>query len=135
MAKQIFVNLSVKDLEKSKDFFSKLGYTFNPMFTDEKAASMVISDTIYAMLLTEPFFKSFTNKEICDTEKSNEAIICLSADSREEIDEIVKKAVDAGGSPNPKQEYDFMYNYGFKDLDGHIWEYVYMDMSKMPQHQ
>lgn len=133
MAKQIFVNIPVKDLKKSVDFFTKLGFTFNPQFTDENATCMIVSDTIYVMLLVEPFFKSFTKKEVADTSKCNEAIICLSAESKEEIDDYVKKAVEAGASENPKQDYGWMYNWGFADLDGHNWEFAYMDMSQMPQ--
>lgn len=134
MATQIFVNLPVKDLNKSVEFFTKLGYTFNPQFTDEKATCMIISDTIYVMLLVEPFFKSFTKKEIADTSKVNEAIICLSAESRADVDSIVAKAVEAGGALSSEvQDYGFMYNHGFLDLDGHAWEYTYMDMAAMPQ--
>ncbi|MBS1492377.1 MAG: VOC family protein [Bacteroidetes bacterium] len=133
MSKQIFVNLPVKDLKKTVEFFTKLGYTFNPQFTDENATCMIVSENIFVMLLVEPFFKGFTKKEIADTSKCNEAIICLSAESREEIDDIIKKAVDAGADKSPQsQDPDFMYSRGFMDLDGHYWEYVYMDMSKMP---
>jgi hypothetical protein len=133
MSKQIFVNIPVKDLKKSVDFFTKLGFTFNPQFTDENATCMIVSDNIFVMLLVEPFFKSFTKMEVADTSKCNEAILCLSADSKEEIDNYVKLATEAGASENPKQDYGWMYNWGFKDLDGHNWEFAYMDMSKMPQ--
>ena len=134
MATQIFVNLPVKDLNRSVDFFTKLGYTFNPQFTDEKATCMIISDTIYVMLLVEAFFKSFTNKGIADTSQVNESIICLSAESRADVDSIVAKAVEAGATiATEPQDYGFMYNHGFLDLDGHVWEYTYMDMSAMPQ--
>lgn len=133
MAKQIFVNIPVKDLKKSVDFFTKLGFTFNPQFTDENATCMIVGDNIFVMLLVEPFFKSFTKMEVADTSKCNEAIICLSAESKEEIDNYVKLATEAGGTENPKQDYGWMYNWGFKDLDGHNWEFAYMDMSQMPQ--
>lgn len=134
MATQIFVNLPVKDLNKSVEFFTKLGYTFNPQFTDEKATCMVISDTIYVMLLTEPFFMSFTKKGIADTSQVNESIICLSVKNRAEVDSIVAKAVEAGGTISSEvQDYGFMYNHGFLDLDGHAWEYTFMDMAAMPQ--
>ena len=134
MATKIFVNLPVKDLEKSKDFFGKLGYTFNPQFTNDKAACMVISEDIFTMLLVEPFFKTFIKKEIADASKSTEAIICLSADSREAVDDLVNKAVAAGGAtPNDKQDQGAMYSWGFQDLDGHLWEVVYMDMAAMSQ--
>lgn len=134
MATQIFVNLPVKNLEKTKEFFGKLGYTFNPQFTDENAASMVISDTIYVMLLTEPFFQGFIKKKIADAMQTAEAIICLSCDSRAEVDEIVRKAVAAGATvPNEPQDHGWMYGHGFQDIDGHLWEFAYMDMSAMPQ--
>lgn len=130
MATQIFVNLPVKDLKKSMDFFTQLGYSFNAQFTDDKAACMVISESIFAMLLTEPFFKSFTNKEINDTSKSAQVIVCLSSESRAAVDELVSKAVAAGGAtPKAAQDHGFMYSHGFEDLDGHIWEIVYMDPS------
>lgn len=130
MATQIFVNLPVKDLKKSMDFFTQLGYSFNAQFTDDKAACMVISESIFAMLLTEPFFKSFTNKEINDTSKSAQVIVCLSSESRATVDELVSKAVAAGGTtPKAAQDHGFMYSHGFEDLDGHIWETVYMDPS------
>lgn len=133
MAAKIFVNLPVKDLKRSVDFFTKLGYTFNPQFTDENATCMIISGDIYVMLLVEKFFKSFTKQEICDTTKCNEAIICLSADSREDVDAHVKKAADAGAAtPYPVQDLGFMYGHGFRDLDGHLWEINWMDMNAMP---
>jgi len=130
MATQIFVNLAVKNLDKSKTFFEKLGYKFNPQFTNENAACMIISDTIYAMLLTEPFFKGFTPKNIVDSKKATEVLVCLSADSRAEVDEIVRKAVAAGGRIyNEPQDHGFMYGHGFEDLDGHLWELAYMEPS------
>lgn len=130
MTTQIFVNLAVKDLPKSKAFFAALGYSFNPQFTNDAAACMVISDTIYAMLLTEPFFKNFTQKELVDAKKSTEVIVCLSAESRADVDEIVRKAVAAGGRIyNDPQDHGFMYGHGFEDLDGHQWEFAYMEPS------
>lgn len=134
MAKQIFVNLAVKDLEKSKAFFTSLGYTFNPQFTNDSGACMVIEDgSIYAMLLTEPFFQTFTKKPISDAKKTTEVLICLSCQDRAEVDALVAKAVAAGGSaPNPVQDHGFMYGHGFEDLDGHLWEVMYMDMSAVP---
>ncbi|MFC5407824.1 VOC family protein [Larkinella bovis] len=134
MATKIFVNLPVKDLNKSVDFFTKLGYTFNPQFTDEKATCMIISEDIYVMLLVEPFFKSFTKKEVADASKVTESIICLSADSREAVDDVVSKAVAAGGTtPNEKQDQGFMYGHGFEDLDGHLWEVMWMDPSAVQE--
>lgn len=134
MSTQIFVNLPVKDLNKSVAFFTELGYKFNPQFTDENATCMIVSDDIFVMLLVEKFFKTFTKKEISDTTKSTEVILCLSADSREKVDELVSKAVKAGGTtPNEKQDQGWMYGHGFQDLDGHLWEVVYMDKSAMPK--
>jgi predicted lactoylglutathione lyase len=128
MATKIFVNLPVKDLNKSMEFFRKLGYTFNPQFTDETAACMVIAEDIYSMLLTQEKFKSFMNKSICDATKSTEVLVALSCDSRQQVDEVVRKAVAAGGSTyNEPQDHGFMYGHGFQDLDGHIWEYFFME--------
>jgi predicted lactoylglutathione lyase len=136
MATKIFVNLPVKDLERSMDFFTKLGFSYNPQFTDEKAACMIIAEDIYAMLLTEPFFKNFTKKEIVDAKKATESIICLSAESRDKVDEMVSNAVAAGGSaPNPKQDHGVMYGHGFEDLDGHLWELMWMDEKMVQQGQ
>jgi predicted lactoylglutathione lyase len=136
MATQIFVNLPVKDLDKSIAFFTKLGYTFNPQFTDEKATCMIISDTIYVMLLIEPFFQSFTKKDIVDTSKAVEVSICLSAESKEAVDELVNKAEAAGGTiPNPATDYGFMYQHSYDDLDGHHWEIMWMDPNGVPEHQ
>jgi predicted lactoylglutathione lyase len=130
MKTSIFINLPVKDLNRSVSFFTQLGYSFDPRFTDEKGACMIISDTIFVMLLVETFFKTFTKKEICDAHKNTEAIICLSADSREKVDELVSKAVKAGGTtPSGKQDQGFMYGHGFQDMDGHLWEVMYMDVS------
>ena len=129
MNKQIFVNLPVKDLEKSKAFFAALGFTFNPQFSNEQGACMIISEgSIYAMLLTEPFFKTFTGKSIADAREVTEAINCLSCDSRAEVDQLVAQAVAAGGTAprQPVEHGDFMYGHGFEDLDGHIWELAYM---------
>jgi predicted lactoylglutathione lyase len=133
MATKIFVNLPVKDLNRSIEFFTKVGYKFNPQFTDENATSMIISDDIYVMLLTETFFKTFTTKEIVDAKKSVESIICLSAESREAVDELVKKAVEAGATtPTPAQDHGWMYQHAYEDLDGHHWEIAYMDMNAFP---
>ena len=128
MATQIFVNLPVKDLDRSVEFFTKLGYTFNPQFTNENATCMIIAEDIYAMLLVEPFFKTFIPTEIADTTKSTEAIICLSAESREKVDEIISKAVEAGGTTyKDVQDHGFMYGHGYQDLDGHLWEVAWMN--------
>lgn len=133
MSRQIFVNLPVKDLERAKAFFGRLGFGFNPQFTNESGACMVIADGIYAMLLTEPFFQTFTKKPVADASKSTEVLVCLSCESRAEVDELVRKALAAGGkAPNAPQDHGFMYGHGFEDLDGHIWELVYMDPHAAP---
>jgi uncharacterized protein len=130
MNKQIFVNLPVKNLDRTKAFFAGLGYSFNAQFTDEKAACMVVSDTIYVMLLVESFFQTFTKKQIADASKTTEVLICLSCDSRSQVDDMVAKAVAAGGkAPREPQDYGFMYSHAFEDLDGHIWELAYMEQS------
>jgi uncharacterized protein len=130
MSTKIFVNLPVKNLDKSIEFFTKLGYSFNSQFTDKTAACMVISDDIYAMLLTYEKFKGFTPKEIADATKSTEVLVALSLENRGQVDEIVRKAVAAGGSTyNEPQDHGFMYAHGFQDLDGHIWEVFFMDPS------
>ncbi|OEU88039.1 hypothetical protein DB35_16445 [Streptomyces abyssalis] len=132
MSKKIFVNLAVKDLAKSRDFFSQLGYSFNPQFSDENAACLVISDDIFAMLLTEPFFKSFTKKEIADAGTGTEVMLALSADSRAEVDELADKALAAGGrAAGDPQDHGFMYGRSFYDLDEHHWEVVWMDPAAM----
>jgi uncharacterized protein len=130
MAKKIFVNLPVRDLKRSMDFFGKLGFTFNTQFTDETAACMIISEDIYVMLLTERKFKTFTPRQICDTTKSTEVLVCLSSASRDEVNEMVRKAVAAGGTTYKEPEdHGFMYGHGFQDLDGHIWELTFMEPS------
>ena len=132
MAKQIFINLPVKDLKKTMTFFKKLGFSFNMQFTDDKAACMIIGENIYAMLLLEKFFKTFTNKEIADAKKSTEVLIAIDAESKYAVDEMIRKAVEAGGSTyrNP-QDNGWMYGHSFADLDGHQWEVLYLDESQM----
>jgi predicted lactoylglutathione lyase len=128
MATQIFVNLPVKNLKKSIDFFTALGFKFNRQFTDDTATCMIVSDTIFVMLLTEEKFKTFTPKAICDATKSSEVLVCLSMDSRDKVNEMVSKAVAGGGSTySDPQDHGFMYGHGFQDLDGHIWELIYME--------
>jgi uncharacterized protein len=134
MATQIFVNLPVQDLGKSMNFFESLGFAFNPQFTNETAACMVVSANIYVMLLTNAKFKEFTPKEICDATRSTEVLVALSCESQSEVDELVRKAVAAGGSTyNDPKDYGFMYTHGFQDLDGHIWELFRME--SMPPQQ
>jgi len=129
MSRKIFVNLPVKDLDRSVEFFKKLNFTFNPQFTGENATMMVVGEDIYVMLLVEKFFKTFTPKEIADTGKSTEVIISLSASSREEVDRLADLALQSGGKPSvPTQEMDGMYVRGFEDPDGHLWEVAYMEI-------
>jgi predicted lactoylglutathione lyase len=126
--RMIFVNLAVRDLGRTKAFFSSLGFTFNPKFTDDNAACMVINDESFVMLLTEPFFKTFTTREVCDTSRSTETLIAVSCATRDEVDALVTKVVDAGGrDAMPAQDHGFMYARSFYDLDGHHWEVVWMD--------
>lgn len=128
--KKIFLNLPVKDLNKSIDFFTKLGFTFNPQFTNENATCMIISESIFAMLSVEKFFKTFTKKEIIDASIGTEVFISLSVDSKEEVDDIVNKAIAAGGkTPNEPEDRGFMYSWSFEDLDSHSWDIFYMDPS------
>ncbi|MEW6762965.1 MAG: VOC family protein [Pseudomonadota bacterium] len=134
MNQQIYVNLPVKDLERSKAFFGALGFSFNPQFSDQNAACMIVSDSIYVMLLTEPFFQGFTKKPIADAKKTTEVLLCLSCDSRAAVDDMAAKAKAAGGAwPNEPKDHGFMYQHGFEDLDGHMWELAYME--GMPEQQ
>lgn len=128
MTTQIFVNLPVKDLDRSIAFFSRLGYTFNARFTDANATCMIVGENIFVMLLVEPFFRTFTDKTLVDASKHVESIVCLSADSRASVDELVDKAMAAGArEPRPAQDHGFMYGRSYEDLDGHLWEIMYMD--------
>ncbi|HZG85486.1 VOC family protein [Paenibacillus sp.] len=130
----IFVNLPVKDLKKSIEFFSRVGFTFDERFTDDNATCMIIGPNMYAMLLNTSFFGTFTEKEIVDASKSAETIVALSVGSREEVDDIANKALEAGGSPSKEAaDHGFMYTRSFQDVDGHIWEVFHMDMSAFPQ--
>ncbi|MGW2328472.1 VOC family protein [Streptomyces sp. NPDC001700] len=126
----IFINLATNDLETSKKFFTELGYSINPQFTTDDCACVVISETIVAMLLTRQRYQDFTNKEIADSTKTSEVLLCLSAASREKVDELVDKALAAGGAPaGEPQDHGFMYGRSFQDPDGHTWEVVWMDPS------
>jgi predicted lactoylglutathione lyase len=127
-SRKLFVNLPVRDLKKSREFFSGLGFQFNPKFSDDNAACMIVSDEAYVMLLLEPFFKTFTRRGLCDTTKQSEGLFALSCDSRAEVDEMVRKAVAAGGQhAMDPQDHGFMYGWSFYDLDGHHWEVFWMD--------
>jgi predicted lactoylglutathione lyase len=128
MHKQIFVNLPVRDLARSRAFFVSLGFGFNPQFSNDDGACMILGENIFAMLLVEPFFQGFTSKPVADARGTTEVLTCLSCESREEVDALVAKALAAGGrAPNPKQDLGFMYGHGFEDLDGHLWELAWMD--------
>jgi len=134
MAKQIYVNIPVKDLNVAIKLYTHLGFTFNPQFTDENATCMIISEDIMVMLLKEEFFKTFTPKPIAKAKESTEVLICISAESREEVDQYVRLAIEAGGKAlMPKQDHGWMYGHGFEDLDGHMWEIGFMDMSAVPE--
>jgi predicted lactoylglutathione lyase len=133
MHKQIFVNLPVKDLARSRQFFSRLGFAFDEQFSNDNGVCLILGENIFAMLLVESFFQSFTSKPVADAATTTEVLTCLSCDSREEVDALVAKALDAGArAPNPKQDHGFMYGHGFEDLDGHVWELAWMDLSLVP---
>jgi uncharacterized protein len=127
MATQIYVNLPVRDLQRSMQFFAALGYRFNPEFSNDKGACMIVADDIYVMLLTESFFQTFTHKPVIDARAGTEVLVCLSVETRPQLDDLVAKAVAAGATtPRVPQDHGFMYQHGFEDLDGHIWELVHM---------
>ena len=133
MPKQLFLNLPVQDLNRTVDFFTALGFTFNPDFTDENATCMIVNENAYVMLLLEAYFKTFTAKDVSSTQGSAEAIIAYSVDSREEVDEAVRTALANGGSVSQDpQDYGFMYNHSFQDPDGHLWEVFWMDPAGAP---
>jgi len=130
MAKLIFVNLPVSDLARATAFYQAIGAEKNKQFCDETASCMVFSETIHAMLLTHDKFRQFTPKKIANARETSEVLICISADSREAVDDITDKALAAGGrEAREKQDYGFMYGRSFEDLDGHIWEPMWMDMA------
>lgn len=133
MLRQIFVNLPIRDMARSQTFFKALGLSFNPRFTNEQGACLEIADNIYAMLLIEPFFQGFTRLPVADARKTTEVLIALSCDSRDEVNDLVAKAVAAGATtPNAPQDHGFMYQHGFADLDGHQWEVFWMDENAAP---
>ena len=132
MHQQIFVNLPIENMARSQTFFKALGYAFNPEFTNDQGACLVVGDNLFVMLLVKDFYATFTTKTIADARTTSEVLVCFSCDSREEVDTLVAKAVAAGGTtPRPVQDLGFMYSHGFDDLDGHTWEFVHMvDASK-----
>lgn len=128
MARQIYVNLAVKDLGRAQAFFTALGFRFEPKFTDDNAACMVVGENIFVMLLVESFFRTFTQKALCDATQCTEVLVGLSCDSRVQVDDRVARAVAAGGRvPREAQDHGFMYGHAFEDLDGHVWELIYME--------
>ena len=132
MAAQIFVNLPVKDLNKTVEFFTKLGFKFNPQFTNQNATCMIIGENIFAMLLVEKFFRTFIKKEICDAKKSTEVLLAITAESRKKVDEMTSNAVKAGGKESRElQDHGWMYGRAFEDINGHIWEVFWMNPSKI----
>jgi predicted lactoylglutathione lyase len=131
--RKLFVNLAVRDLKRSKDFFARLGFGFEPKFTDDNAACMIVSDEAFVMLLAEPFFRTFTRREPCDTTRQTEGLFALSCDSRAEVDQLVQKAVSGGGAHAlDPQDHGFMYGWSFYDPDGHHWEVFWMDPAATP---
>jgi predicted lactoylglutathione lyase len=135
MHKQIFVNLPVRDIARTKTFFSSLGFGFEPKFSNDSALCMRVGENIFAMLLHESFFKTFTPKAVADAREVTEVLVCLSCDSRAQVDDLVKKAIAAGGKAlREPQDHGFMYGHGFEDPDGHGWELVYMDPNAEPPH-
>lgn len=133
-SRKIFVNLAVQNVDRSVEFFTKLGFSFDPRFTDENATCMIVSDGAFVMLLVEDRFKDFTKKQLADPRTHTEAIVALSADSRTDVDQLADKALGAGGSPaNDPMEMDFMYGRSFQDPDGHLWEVFWMDPSALEQ--
>jgi predicted lactoylglutathione lyase len=127
MTTQIYVNLAVRDLPRSMQFFGALGYRFNPQFSNDQGACMIVADDIYVMLLVESFFRTFTHKPVIDARAGTEVLVCLSVETRQQLDDLVAKALAAGATaPRPPQDHGFMYQHGFEDLDGHIWELVHM---------
>lgn len=132
-SRKVFINLAVEDLQRSIDFFTALGFSFDPQFTDEQATCMILSDEAFVMLLVKSRFADFITKEVSDSSTSTEAIIALSAVSRAEVDELVGKALAAGGSPSmDKLDMGFMYSWSFQDPDGHLWEVMHMGSGAAP---
>lgn len=127
MAKPIYINLPVRDLQQSVEFFTQLGFGFDLECSDDNAVCMIVDDNIFVMLLVEAFFQTFTPKPVCDARQSTEVLLCLGLASREEVDAMVAAALNAGGTaPLPARDHGFMYGHGFQDLDGHLWELIFM---------
>lgn len=132
MSRMTFINLPVQNLNKTVEFFTAIGFTFDQRFTDEKSTCMNISDEAYAMLMVAPMFKGFTSREVADPATTSEVIVSLSTESRTEVDDLTEKALAAGAEDLGADDQGFMYMRGFRDLDGHQWSFMYMDMSSVP---
>ncbi len=133
-ARELFVNLPVKDLDRARQFYTSLGFDINSQFTDDKAACVVLGDNISAMLLTEPFFKTFTDKRLADSKRDTEVLLAIDVGSREAVDELVNRAVEAGGTAlQEPRDHGWMYQHGFTDLDGHQWEVMYADERQLSE--
>lgn len=133
MATKVFINLPVKNLDRSIAFFKNLGFSFNPQFTDENAACMVVSENIFVMLLKETYFRTFTKKPISNAKESTEVLIALDTNSKDEVQQIVTKAQKSGATIYTEpQDHGWMYQHSFADLDGHQWEFAYMDITQFP---
>ena len=133
VAQQMFLNLPVKNLDKTIKFFTKLVFTFNPQFTDKNATCMIVGENIFVMLLVESFFQTFTKKQVIDSHKQVEALVGLSVENRKKVDDLLTLAIQAGGSEaREPQDHGWMYGRAFHDLDGHLWEIFYMDIAKFP---
>ncbi len=136
MHKEIYVNLPVKDLKRSMAFFERIGYRFDPRFTNDKAAGLILGGNLFAMLLPQPFFATFTTKPVSDAMKATEMLVALACESRDEVDALVAKAKTAGASvPREATDYGFMYQHGYHDLDGHVWELFWADPNVNPAEQ
>lgn len=134
--KQVFINLAVKNVEKSMDFYTRLGFTNNPQFSDDQGKCMVWSDTIFVMIMSQEKFKTFTKKPIADTKTNIAGLFALSVESTEKVNEIVENGLKAGGTePMPAMDYGFMQLRKIEDFDGHTWEIFFMDISKMPNQE
>ena len=131
MSRTLFLNLPVRSIDASRDFFTRLGFEVNPQFSDDNALCLVVADNIYVMLLREPFFQTFVSGKVADAHESTEVLTCLSCESREEVTDLVRRAIEAGGKPwKDPVEHDGMYGHSFQDLDGHVWELMYMEVTQ-----
>lgn len=128
---QLFVNLPVQNLDRAVAFYTQLGYSFNPQFTDENATCMILGENLFAMLLVRPFFQTFTQKELIDPQRQVQTLVALPVDGREAVDALLEKVIAAGGKPHEPKDYGFMYQRAYDDLDGNTWEIFHMDPNAM----